>query len=79
MQGVNIMAFCKEYNARTQDKIGTIIPVEITVFDVSLGLFECPWPPWLLTVLSHCGMARVVFCVDTVATLLCNFKQPGCR
>eukprot|EP00891_Asterochloris_glomerata_P006214 jgi/Astpho2/6214/Aster-03621 len=32
-QGVNIMAFCKEYNARTQDKTGTIIPVEITVFD----------------------------------------------
>ena len=36
-QGVNIMAFCKEYNARTQDKTGTIIPVEITVFDVSSG------------------------------------------
>ena len=34
MQGVNIMAFCKDYNAATQDKIGTIIPVEITVFEV---------------------------------------------
>lgn len=33
-QGVNIMAFCKEYNAATQDKIGTIIPVEISVYEV---------------------------------------------
>jgi large subunit ribosomal protein L11 len=32
--GVNIMGFCKEYNARTADKAGYIIPVEITVFDV---------------------------------------------
>jgi large subunit ribosomal protein L11 len=31
--GVNIMQFCKEYNAKTQDKAGTIIPVEITVFE----------------------------------------------
>ena len=29
------MAFCKEYNAATQDKVGTVIPVEITVFEVS--------------------------------------------
>ena len=36
VQGVNIMAFCKDYNAATQDKIGTIIPVEITVFEVCL-------------------------------------------
>lgn len=34
-KGVNIMAFCKEYNAKTSDKAGYIIPVEITVFDVS--------------------------------------------
>lgn len=34
-KGVNIMAFCKDYNARTADKAGYIIPVEITVYDVS--------------------------------------------
>ncbi|CAN1254817.1 50S ribosomal protein L11, chloroplastic [Linum perenne] len=34
-KGVNIMAFCKDYNARTADKAGYVIPVEITVFDVS--------------------------------------------
>uniref|UniRef100_A0A453J621 Large ribosomal subunit protein uL11m n=1 Tax=Aegilops tauschii subsp. strangulata TaxID=200361 RepID=A0A453J621_AEGTS len=33
-KGVNIMAFCKDYNAKTADKPGYIIPVEITVFDV---------------------------------------------
>jgi hypothetical protein len=34
-QGVNIMAFCKEYNAQTAKMAGEIIPVEITVYDVS--------------------------------------------
>lgn len=37
-KGVNIMAFCKEYNAKTADKAGYVIPVEITVFDVSYHL-----------------------------------------
>jgi ribosomal protein L11 len=37
-KGVNIMAFCKDYNARTADKPGYIIPVEITVFDVTFSL-----------------------------------------
>ena len=31
--GVNIMDFCKAYNAKTQDKMGQIIPVEITVYE----------------------------------------------
>ncbi len=30
--GVNIMGFCKEYNARTQAQIGQVIPVDITIF-----------------------------------------------
>ena len=30
--GINIMAFCKEYNARTQNRAGEIIPAEITVY-----------------------------------------------
>jgi len=32
-RGVNIVAFCKEYNAKTADKAGLIIPVEITVYE----------------------------------------------
>ncbi len=31
--GINIMAFCKEYNERTSDQVGSIIPAEITVFE----------------------------------------------
>ena len=31
--GVNIMAFCKEYNAKTSDKAGLVVPVEISVFE----------------------------------------------
>lgn len=33
-KGVNIMAFCKDYNARTADKAGYVIPAEITVYEV---------------------------------------------
>ena len=32
-QGVNISSFCKEYNAQTVDKLGLIIPVEISVYE----------------------------------------------
>ena len=32
LQGVNIMAFCKEYNARTQGQLGQVIPVDISIF-----------------------------------------------
>ncbi|CAI0408935.1 unnamed protein product [Linum tenue] len=35
------MAFCKDYNARTADKAGYVIPVEITVFDVSSPMTVC--------------------------------------
>ena len=40
VQGVNIMAFCKEYNAKTADKAGMIIPVAITVYEVRAALMS---------------------------------------
>ncbi|HEY9715643.1 MAG TPA: 50S ribosomal protein L11 [Chroococcales cyanobacterium] len=43
--GVNIMQFCKEYNAKTQDKAGTVIPVEITVFEDRSFDFILKTPP----------------------------------
>ncbi|HEY9785016.1 MAG TPA: 50S ribosomal protein L11 [Candidatus Obscuribacterales bacterium] len=43
--GVNIMQFCKEYNAKTQDKAGTIVPVEITVFEDRSFDFVLKTPP----------------------------------
>jgi large subunit ribosomal protein L11 len=44
-QGINIMAFCKEYNARTQDQVGMIIPAEITIFEDRSFTFIIKTPP----------------------------------
>jgi len=43
--GINIMAFCKEYNERTSAQVGSIIPVEITVFDDNSFTFITKTPP----------------------------------
>ena len=43
--GVNIATFCKEYNARTTDKIGLIIPVEISVYEDRSYTFLLKTPP----------------------------------
>ena len=44
-RGVNIMEFCKQFNARTQDKQGLIIPVVITVFSDKSFTFITKTPP----------------------------------
>jgi len=44
-RGVNIMAFCKEYNERTASQAGTIIPVEITVYADRSFTFVTKTPP----------------------------------
>ena len=43
--GVNIMGFCKEFNAQTQDKAGLIIPVVITVYEDRSFTFVTKTPP----------------------------------
>lgn len=43
--GVNIMAFCKEFNAKTQAMAGDILPVVITVYADKTFTFECKRPP----------------------------------
>jgi large subunit ribosomal protein L11 len=43
--GINIMAFCKDYNDRTAKEAGSIIPVEITVFDDRSFTFITKTPP----------------------------------
>ncbi len=43
--GVNIMMFCKEYNARTVEQTGTVIPVEISVFEDRSFTFVLKTPP----------------------------------
>jgi len=44
-QGVNIMGFCKEFNAKTKDQSGMILPVEITVYDDRSFTFVTKTPP----------------------------------
>jgi len=43
--GVNIMAFCKQYNERTSDHSGSIVPVEITIFNDRSFTFITKTPP----------------------------------
>ena len=43
--GVNIAAFCKEYNARTNEKAGLVIPVEISVYEDRSYTFILKTPP----------------------------------
>ena len=43
--GVNIMAFCKEYNEKTSREVGTIVPVEITIFEDRSFTFILKTPP----------------------------------
>lgn len=43
--GVNIMDFCKQFNARTQDQAGKVLPVVITVFSDKSFSFEVKQPP----------------------------------
>lgn len=43
--GVNIMAFCKEYNERTKSQAGSIVPVEITIYEDRSFSFITKTPP----------------------------------
>jgi large subunit ribosomal protein L11 len=43
--GINIMEFCKQYNAKTQDKGDTVIPVEISIFEDRTFTFVLKTPP----------------------------------
>lgn len=43
--GVNIMEFCKEYNARTQNQVGQIVPAQLTIFEDRSFTFILKTPP----------------------------------
>merc|ERR1719408_273455 len=57
-KGVNIMAFCKEYNARTADSIGTVIPVEIMVFEDKSFTFKTKTPPTSFLIKKEVGLEK---------------------
>lgn len=56
--GVNIMEFCKQFNARTQDQTGTIIPVEITVYQDRSFTFVTKTPPAAVLIKKAAGLAK---------------------
>lgn len=56
--GVNIMQFCKEYNAKTQDQAGMIVPVEITVFEDRSFDFVLKTPPAAVLLLKAAGVEK---------------------
>ena len=56
--GINIMAFCKEYNARTSSQVGSIIPVEITVYQDQSFTFVTKTPPTADLLRKACGIER---------------------
>ena len=56
-QGVNIMAFCKEFNAATKDQAGMVIPVVITVFADKSFTFITKSPPASVLLKKAAGVA----------------------
>ena len=52
------MAFCKEYNARTQEKSGFVIPVEISVFEDRSFTFITKTPPASVLITKAAGMRK---------------------
>lgn len=56
--GINLMAFCKEYNARTSSMVGEIIPAEISVFSDGSFKFILKSPPASVLLKKAAGIAK---------------------
>ena len=56
--GVNIMAFCKEYNAKTSDQAGMVIPVEISVFEDRSFTLVLKTPPASVLIRKAAGIEK---------------------
>ncbi|MGH2734061.1 MAG: 50S ribosomal protein L11 [Actinomycetota bacterium] len=56
--GINIMDFCKQYNAATQQQTGTIVPVEITVFEDRSFTFVTKTPPAAVLLRQKAGVEK---------------------
>jgi len=56
--GINIMGFCKEFNAKTQDRAGDILPVEITVYQDKSFTFVTKQPPVSRMILKELNLEK---------------------
>jgi large subunit ribosomal protein L11 len=57
-QGINIMAFVKEFNARTQSQAGMILPVEVTIFSDKSFTFILKTPPAAVLLKKEAGIEK---------------------
>ncbi len=56
--GINLMAFCKEYNARTSNRMGEIIPAEITIYTDGSFTFILKTPPAAVLLKKAAGVEK---------------------
>ena len=56
--GINLMAFCKDYNARTANRIGEVIPAEITIFTDGSFRFILKSPPTAFLIKRAAGIEK---------------------
>ena len=56
--GINIMAFCKEFNARSQSQDGTILPVEVTIYSDKSFTFITKTPPAAVLLKKEAGIEK---------------------
>ena len=83
--GVAIMDFCKDYNAKTEDKRGQIIPVEITIFEDRSFTFITKTPPTAFLISKAAGLDKaaenpgrevVATITDAQVTEIAEIKMP---
>ena len=73
--GINLMAFCKEYNARTSNRIGEVVPAEITVFSDGSFKFILKSPPTGFLIKKAAGIEKGSSNPNTVKVGTLNRKQ----
>lgn len=56
--GINLMQFCKDYNARTQSRMGEVVPAEITIFTDSSYRFILKSPPAAVLLKKFAGVEK---------------------
>jgi large subunit ribosomal protein L11 len=56
--GINIVAFCKEYNERTSKQVGTVIPVEVSIFEDRSFSFVLKTPPAAILIKKAAGVEK---------------------
>nr|QJF58340.1 50S ribosomal protein L11 [Corallina officinalis]QJF58539.1 50S ribosomal protein L11 [Corallina officinalis]QJF58738.1 50S ribosomal protein L11 [Corallina officinalis]QJF58937.1 50S ribosomal protein L11 [Corallina officinalis] len=56
--GANIVMFCKEYNARTNDQLGLVVPVEITIYEDRSFVFILKTPPASVLLTKAAGIDK---------------------